>query len=634
MPTLEALRAVFARLGAERDLGRLCVAAVTELATLLDAGQCAMLLLDQATGRWQAVRPAIGLSDDQVAALCALPASHIAALLSHLPDSGVLRLGDPAHAGLADPAIARDLDEREVLLAAVAHRDPAGAAEAHVLGLFRVANKGGGAPFSSEDLHLLGFFASQLGMMIHSLSLLAEEQHARRLAETLLQVPQVVRPSPTLARTSPSSPASSARVMAMLGGPAIRTMLTRLLRLLRQVIVCRGCTVSLLDGAALRIIASHGHPAEAELIGQAWDAGQDAKLAFMVETGSALSIPDTREDPRWLAIRNRDIARSWIGAPIWSPGSARRAQADLIGVLNVDCERTAAFTSDDVEVAQAFADQTGIVLTIVTQAAAAVANAQLFADAQRQAAELQATVDELRALDRGKDELLKSIAFDLRTPLAQIQGYAGLLLDGQIGPLNAEQSWALDKIARSAGRAIRLLNDAISPTQTGPVRLTLGSHDLTAVARAAIQRARELASLAGVRFQLDADAQLPRVRGDVHFLEQALDNLVGNAIQLSPNGATICVRLRTAEGGMVRAEVSDEGSAIPVEDLPHVWEPSHPVKAGITHRPVGAEPGLASVKRLIEAHGGQAGVTSAQGQGNTFYFTVPVAEELSGPDAG
>lgn len=634
MPTLEALRAVFARLGAERDLSRLCAAAVTELATLLDAGQCAMLLLDQATGRWQAVRPAMGLNDDQVAALCALPASHIAALLSRFPDSGVLRLGDPVHADLADPAIAQDLDERDVLLAAVAHRDPAGAAEGNVLGLFRAANKGGGAPFSTEDLHLLGFFASQLGMMIHGLSLLAEEQRARRLAETLLQVPQVVRPSPTLARTGPSSAASSARVMATLSGPAIRTMLTRLLRLLRQVIVCRGCTVSLLDGAALRIIASHGHPAEADLIGQAWDAGQDAKLAFMVETGSALCIPDTRADPRWLPIRNRDLARSWIGAPIWSPGSARRAQADLIGVLNVDGERTAAFTSDDVEVAQAFADQTGIVLTIVTQAAAAAINAQLFADAQRQAAELQATCEELKALDRSRDETLNTLGFDLRVPLTQIQGYASLLLDGEIGPLNEEQSWALDKIARSGGRAIQLVYDAIAPAQTGPIRLTLGTHDLAMVARAAIQRARELAGRASVRFQLDADQQLPRVRGDAHFLEQVLDNLIGNAIQLSPNGGTISVRLRTAESGMVRAEVSDEGAGIPADDLPHVWEPSHPVNAAIARRLGSAGLGLAIVERLIEAHGGQVGVTSAEGRGSTFYFTVPIAEELSGTDAG
>ncbi len=252
--------------------------------------------------------------------------------------------------------------------------------------------------------------------------------------------------------------------------------------------------------------------------------------------------------------------------------------------------------------------------------------AQRLFDAQEQRTrELTAALDELKELDRMKDEFVQTVSHELRTPLTFIKGYVELLLDGDLGDLNAEQTDALRIVMERTENIIHLVNDIISLTQPEAARLALESVDMTSLARAAVHSAGAITGQARLRLELDAEADLPRVRGDLQRLSQVFDNLLGNAIKFSPEGGLICVRLRRRDN-VVRTEVSDQGIGIPADRIDRIWDRFYQVDSTTTRRFGGTGLGLAIVKRLIEAHGGEVGVSSVEGQGSTFYFTVPVDE--------
>jgi signal transduction histidine kinase len=101
-----------------------------------------------------------------------------------------------------------------------------------------------------------------------------------------------------------------------------------------------------------------------------------------------------------------------------------------------------------------------------------------------------------------------------------------------------------------------------------------------------------------------------------------LDNLIGNALKFTPPGGLIEVSVEDA-GDYERVLVRDTGIGIPSDKLEKIFEPFYQIDGSTTRRFGGAGLGLAIVKQIVEAHGGQVGVTSELGKGSTFFFTVP-----------
>ncbi len=771
--TLDRMQAVLRRLGAVKDLERLYVEAVREAAGFFGATQSCLALYEPQTGMMQFQRPAIGLDETQLQALSAMSAEHIALFLHDAPEHGVVHLLAPEHAHLCAPGLIDRLDEHDVLLALMR-------AEGQVVGGFRLANRADGAAFTHEQTHLLGLFASQLGVLIQNLRLLANEQRARHLAETLLKVPQVVR-QPRLTEGA----AVRAAVPPDDADPQV--LLTRLLELLNQVIAYSSASIALFEHEHLRFIAACGDTILPDLIGFSLDVSADQKVADIVSSGQPLNIPDTHGDPRWLMWEGSERIRAWIGAPIWAPGRARHERADLIGTLNIDGDQIGAFDASDVAVAQAFADQIAIVLenqrlytnmarraaelalvnqistalnasldlpavlqsmatqlalalsveqcglvlfdrerrvgrivaeyqrhpddtakdvlipiqgnlslariletksplpirdaqhdplmanvqeamvargvksilllplivhgevigtvgldelnamrdfdpaeialaqTITNQAATALENARLYQVEQERARQLTEAYDELRALDRMKDELVQTISHELRTPLTFIKGYVELLLEGMMGDLNGEQMDALKIVAQRTDNVIRMVSDIISLARLESVGLNLLPVSLAQIAQGSVQSAQAVSTQLGLALITDFPDDLPLVYGEPQRLSQVFDNLIGNAVKFSPRGGAVRVQLR-AEDRFVRAEVADQGVGIPADKLSRVWERFYQVESTTSRRFSGTGLGLAIVKRIVEAHGGQVGVHSVEGQGSTFYFTVPRAD--------
>jgi signal transduction histidine kinase len=120
---------------------------------------------------------------------------------------------------------------------------------------------------------------------------------------------------------------------------------------------------------------------------------------------------------------------------------------------------------------------------------------------------------------------------------------------------------------------------------------------------------------------------LPMVRADADRLGQVLVNLVGNALRYTPAKGQVIVRAYQETGRSIEPEViisvSDTGSGIAPEDLPHVFDRFYRADKSRTRTSGGSGIGLAIVKQLVEVHGGRVWVESQLGQGTTFFLTLP-----------
>jgi len=221
--------------------------------------------------------------------------------------------------------------------------------------------------------------------------------------------------------------------------------------------------------------------------------------------------------------------------------------------------------------------------------------------------------------------LTRLVAHELRTPLTAIVGHAEIL--ASCAPSD-EALWrrSRDFIATAAQRLARLVDDLLALSRLEAAPPFLQTVNLRAVVEGALSSLYDRGESAGLALQLAAPPNLPRVRADPHRLEQALVNLLDNAIKYAPGGArtggNVTARL-VSEGGYVRVEIADTGPGISPEDLPHLFEPLYRAH-GVRHLP-GTGLGLTIVRAILEQHGASISVRSKPGQGATFTFRLPVA---------
>lgn len=235
---------------------------------------------------------------------------------------------------------------------------------------------------------------------------------------------------------------------------------------------------------------------------------------------------------------------------------------------------------------------------------------------------------EARAVLDLRDELLSTLAHDLRAPLTAIQ--AGLqLLERQVGrdgPLDRARVAAVtEPIAAAATRLNGMLGELedLARVQAGqPLELHRGRTDLHAVASQAVVMQR----LGSQQHQIVIEAPDPAPVGqwDAARLERAVTNLLGNAIRYSPAGGAIRLSVaQDAECHEATISVTDSGIGIPAADLPRVFERFYrsPAVAG---RIRGNGLGLASVHEIVEQHGGRVEIASVEGEGTKVTIHLPL----------
>jgi signal transduction histidine kinase len=220
-------------------------------------------------------------------------------------------------------------------------------------------------------------------------------------------------------------------------------------------------------------------------------------------------------------------------------------------------------------------------------------------------------------------ELQSLIAHDLRSPLAVIQGYAGLLATGQPGPLNATQAEFLAGIDTKIVEVTRLLDDFLDlgRLEAGALELQPERIVLAELAERVAEEQRRGAASRRVSLTVSVVPENLVLTADPLRLKQVIENLVGNAVKYNREGGWVRVEAR-ARAGDVEIRVSDGGPGIEAADLATVFEPFHRAAAG--HGISGSGLGLAVVQRLVHLHGGEIGVASMPGRDTTFTLRLPV----------
>jgi two-component system, OmpR family, sensor histidine kinase BaeS len=222
--------------------------------------------------------------------------------------------------------------------------------------------------------------------------------------------------------------------------------------------------------------------------------------------------------------------------------------------------------------------------------------------------------------------LFAAIAHELRTPLSVIQGTLEGVLDRVLDP-TPERIAALHSQSLLLGRLITDLRD-LSLAQAGHLPLNRRTIDISGVVRETVEALSPLADerVVGLRIELPASTLAP-VQADPDRMRQVVQNLVENALRNTPPGGEVRVTLRDGNGDGVHLLVADSGRGIRPEDLPHIFEHFYRTDEARARSSGGTGMGLAIVKSLVEAHGGQVSVESAPGAGSTFTVTLPAASK-------
>jgi signal transduction histidine kinase len=251
---------------------------------------------------------------------------------------------------------------------------------------------------------------------------------------------------------------------------------------------------------------------------------------------------------------------------------------------------------------------------VARRAAIAIDNARLYEEAQR--------------ANRAKDEFLALLSHELRTPLNAIMGWTQVLMNLSSSPggdpLLQRGLGTIRRNARLQAELVDSLLD-VARVSTGGLPLWRETVDAGEVAAAAIEGIRPSAAERGIEITLHEPAGC-RLLADPNRLQQILNNLLVNAVKFTQQGGRIDVRLaRTASGCEI--EVSDTGSGITAEFLPHVFERFRQADSSTTRSHGGLGLGLWLVQELARAHGGSVTASSAgHGLGSTFRVVLPLGE--------
>jgi PAS domain S-box-containing protein len=236
--------------------------------------------------------------------------------------------------------------------------------------------------------------------------------------------------------------------------------------------------------------------------------------------------------------------------------------------------------------------------------------------------ELERQNDQLRELDRLKDEFVALVSHELRTPLTSIRGYLELINEDT--NLTEEQSRFLETIDRNAQRLQRVVGDLlfVAQVEAGKLSLEHGDVDLNSVVEEAADAARPVAGAKSISLVVDL-GELPEIRGDRARLAQVLDNFISNAIKFTATGGSVSVATRVFEEN-VEIIVSDNGMGIPANELPLLFQRFFRAERATSGAIPGTGLGLAIAKAIVTAHGGRIRVESEDGGGTTFQILLPV----------
>lgn len=226
-----------------------------------------------------------------------------------------------------------------------------------------------------------------------------------------------------------------------------------------------------------------------------------------------------------------------------------------------------------------------------------------------------------------KKNFVTLVSHQLRSPLASVKQYFGVLREGFAGEVSNRQKEMIEKAGRYIDDLLQLINDWLNMSRidAGNITSTFETVDLASVFSNTIELLEPLAQTRKVSLKLDLRDSPAMIEGDPESLKEAFTNLIGNGINYNREGGTVTVSLKENGEGLV-VEISDTGIGISRDNLHFIFDEFFRAKSKEARDVRGSGLGLPIAKKIIEAHDGFIRVASEVGKGSTFSIFLPKAK--------
>ncbi|MGB4057515.1 MAG: ATP-binding protein, partial [Alphaproteobacteria bacterium] len=233
----------------------------------------------------------------------------------------------------------------------------------------------------------------------------------------------------------------------------------------------------------------------------------------------------------------------------------------------------------------------------------------------------------LEAAEQLKLDFLANVSYQLRTPLNAIMGFTEILAKEYFGPLNVRQKEYTQDMQEASERLLGLINDILdlSTLEAGYMKLSRADMDVASMLQGVFDLVQGWARKASIDIFMECTPDVGGIVADERRLQQAVINLIRNAISFTPSGGKITLGVRRNESG-VTIYVADTGIGISKEDRARIFEPFQRAQGGGKARMSrgGAGLGLSLVRNIIALHGGSVDLDSEPGKGTTVSLFLPM----------
>lgn len=234
-------------------------------------------------------------------------------------------------------------------------------------------------------------------------------------------------------------------------------------------------------------------------------------------------------------------------------------------------------------------------------------------------------VTHFKELDIMKTEFVNTVSHDLRSPLTLMRGYATML--EMVGELNEQQKGYVIKMIVGVENMTRLVNNLLD---LGRIDVGVGLRLETVLLQDIIEHVVTTLQMQASQKDIQLDLELPQdtsplIQADQALLQQAIYNLVENALKYTPNGGQVTVRLKI-QGDSMLFSVQDTGIGVSAVDQARLFEKFYRGTQREAREQKGSGLGLAIVKSIAEKHGGKVWLKSELGKGSTFFLQVPLQQ--------
>lgn len=245
-------------------------------------------------------------------------------------------------------------------------------------------------------------------------------------------------------------------------------------------------------------------------------------------------------------------------------------------------------------------------------------------DLEKKSTELDRLNRELVELDRARAQLMSEVTHELQTPLVSIRGYTQMILEGRLGKINDEQRRGLEVALRNVDRMVELIQNLLALARSeGQQPLRAEAVELDSVIDAVFQRVEGQARRKNIEL-LRRVTTSSRALAERDGLMLVIENLVSNGIKFGRSAGRVVVSAGNGERNYLTIEVEDNGVGIPADERIRVFERFYRGR-GSANVP-GSGIGLATVKNVVERHGGRIEVLDAPGGGTLVRVAWPKAD--------